>query len=211
LLAQNLAKKLGEIEDTEKKLHAKINGKNVRITEVYIGRFDEWGNEDPDGDGTNFVFDMRFPGQRYDAASGLNYNYFRDYEPGTGRYSQSDPIGFYASISTYAYVDSNPIYYYDSMGLVSNRNGGVIKCGLIKRMLKRSAANKAADKLICPDPDDEDCIIICNCKHKIRMATCMANPHCLENSRRKLYACLEVCSTTGIYPRDPNDENPYAE
>lgn len=24
---------------------------------------------------------------------GLNYNYFRDYEPNTGRYVQSDPIG----------------------------------------------------------------------------------------------------------------------
>ncbi|NJC37250.1 hypothetical protein GGR60_001785 [Xanthomonas arboricola] len=27
-------------------------------------------NQDPDGDGTAMVFDMRFPGQRFDAASG---------------------------------------------------------------------------------------------------------------------------------------------
>ncbi|MBL8300963.1 MAG: RHS repeat protein, partial [Rhodanobacteraceae bacterium] len=45
-------------------------------------------NQDPDGDGNWFVLDMRFPGQRYDAPSGLNYNYFRDYEAFTGRYSQ---------------------------------------------------------------------------------------------------------------------------
>jgi RHS repeat-associated protein len=35
-------------------------------------------------------FDMRFPGQRYDAVSGMNYNYFRDYDAVTGRYVESD-------------------------------------------------------------------------------------------------------------------------
>lgn len=51
-------------------------------------------DQDPDGDATDFVFDVRFPGLRYDNVTGLNYNYFRDYEPGTGRYVQSDPIGW---------------------------------------------------------------------------------------------------------------------
>ena len=35
-------------------------------------------NEDPDGDGTAFALDLRFPGQRYDAATGLHHNYFSD-------------------------------------------------------------------------------------------------------------------------------------
>jgi RHS repeat-associated protein len=74
-------------------------------------------NQDPDGDATNFVFDMRFPGQRYDAASGLNYNYFRDYDPSTGRYSQSDPIGLDGGINTYGYVGGNPMSYADPLGL----------------------------------------------------------------------------------------------
>ena len=39
---------------------------------------DSFGNdapiEDPDKDGTKYVFDMRFPGQRYEAVTGLFQN-----------------------------------------------------------------------------------------------------------------------------------------
>jgi RHS repeat-associated protein len=74
-------------------------------------------NQDPDNNGTAFVFDLRFPGQRYDSASGLSYNYFRDYESGSGRYAQSDPIGLEGGISTYSYVKGNPLLYQDPTGL----------------------------------------------------------------------------------------------
>ncbi|HEY1137062.1 MAG TPA: RHS repeat-associated core domain-containing protein [Xanthomonadaceae bacterium] len=73
--------------------------------------------QDVDGDGIPLVFDMRFPGQRYDAASGLNYNYFRDYDPNTGRYLQSDPIGLDGGISTYGYVGANSLGFVDPLGL----------------------------------------------------------------------------------------------
>jgi RHS repeat-associated protein len=76
--------------------------------------------EDPDGNGTSVRFDLRFPGQQYDAATGLHYNYFRDYEPGTGRYVESDPIGLEGGISTYGYVDSNPLLFIDPEGLQSH-------------------------------------------------------------------------------------------
>ena len=43
-------------------------------------------NQDPDGDGIAFVYNLRFPGQYYDAETGLNYNMARDYDPAIGRY-----------------------------------------------------------------------------------------------------------------------------
>lgn len=74
-------------------------------------------NEDADGDSVVFTFDMRFPGQRFDVASGLVYNYFRDFDPGVGRYVQSDPIGLSGGSSTYGYALANPIAFTDEFGL----------------------------------------------------------------------------------------------
>ncbi|MEQ1767898.1 MAG: RHS repeat-associated core domain-containing protein, partial [Methylotenera sp.] len=47
--------------------------------------------QDPDADGKAVEYNLRFPGQYYDTETGLHYNYFRDYNPSTGRYVQSDP------------------------------------------------------------------------------------------------------------------------
>ena len=74
-------------------------------------------NEDPDGDGVGFVFNLRFAGQYYDTETGLHYNYFRYYDPRIGRYITSDPIGLNGGLNTYAYVAGNPLVQIDSKGL----------------------------------------------------------------------------------------------
>ena len=74
-------------------------------------------NDDPDNNKHPFIFNLRFAGQYYDWETGLHYNYFRDYDPATGRYVQSDPIGLAGGLNTYGYVDSNPLYWIDLFGL----------------------------------------------------------------------------------------------
>ena len=81
-------------------------------------------NEDPDGDGVRFTLNLRFPGQHFDAETGLHYNYFRDYAPTLGRYVESDPIGLDGGVNTYGYVDGEPLDQYDSEGLKRRKKGG---------------------------------------------------------------------------------------
>jgi RHS repeat-associated protein len=60
---------------------------------------------------------LRFPGQYYDSETGLHQNYFRDYDPKTGRYIQADPIGLAGGMNLYPYVQYNPVNFVDPMGL----------------------------------------------------------------------------------------------
>ncbi len=82
---------------------------------------DPFGNglpeEDPDGDGQRFTLDLRFPGQYFDGETGLHYNYFRYYDPSTGRYITSDPIGLGGGLNTYIYAENNPVIFSDPLGL----------------------------------------------------------------------------------------------
>lgn len=74
-------------------------------------------DEDPDGNSEAFTLNLRFPGQYYDSESGLHYNYFRTYDPGIGRYIESDPIGLLGGLNAFEYAKSDPVHFFDSRGL----------------------------------------------------------------------------------------------
>jgi len=57
-----------------------------------------------------------FPGQYYDQETGLHYNYFRYYDPTTGRYVTPDPIGLEGGINLFGYGLNNPHKYADPDG-----------------------------------------------------------------------------------------------
>ncbi|MGH8321684.1 MAG: RHS repeat domain-containing protein [Gammaproteobacteria bacterium] len=111
----------------------------------------QW-NSDPFGNGTptgSITYNLRFPGQYYDAETGRNYNYFRDYDPTIGRYIEPDPLGtlglktrtgqlakFYSlatwndmseksppfllpDLNLYSYTNQNPINRFDVNGKIS--------------------------------------------------------------------------------------------
>ena len=67
--------------------------------------------------GSTVTNNLRFAGQYYDAETGLHYNWMRYYDPKTGRYFTSDPIGLAGSINTYLYARANPLSNIDPDGL----------------------------------------------------------------------------------------------
>ena len=79
---------------------------------------------------------MITPGQYADRESNLNYNYYRDYEPETGRYVQSDPIGLAGGINNYGYVGGDPVSRSDPSGLLTVTVGGSLRIpGWLKHLI----------------------------------------------------------------------------
>jgi RHS repeat-associated protein len=55
-------------------------------------------------------------GQWFQAESGLDQNWMRDYDPTTGRYLQADPLGLVDGASVYGYARQNPGRWVDPRG-----------------------------------------------------------------------------------------------
>ena len=90
--------------------------RNAQI--AWTGQMDPFGKVLPIN--PNITQNLRFPGQYFDAETGLHYNGHRYYDPEKGRYPQSDLIGLAGGINTYAYVANNPLRYTDPLGLTPN-------------------------------------------------------------------------------------------
>jgi len=115
-------------------------GTPVQITDadglvVWEARYDSFGkavdiwgqnmNSDPD-----ITSNLRFPGQYYDSETGLHYNWHRYYDPSTGRYLRTDPLGLEGGLNLYQYANANPVNFVDPMGLLSFGGGGSVFIGL---------------------------------------------------------------------------------
>jgi RHS repeat-associated protein len=104
--------------------------------------------------GRSFPYNLRFPGQVGGGPAGLHDNYQRDYDPGTGRYVESDPIGFDGGTNTYAYVRGNPVSRIDPLGLCDDdekarckqvKNDAIATCS---ELLEQSKGSSAFDRCV---------------------------------------------------------------
>ena len=82
-------------------------------------------DENPSGLGS-FAFPLRFAGQYFEQETNLHYNYFRDYDPSVGRYTESDLVGLAGGLNTYLYVAADPLYWIDLRGLNTYSSGETI-------------------------------------------------------------------------------------
>ncbi|MFH8567317.1 putative T7SS-secreted protein [Streptomyces sp. NPDC017993] len=67
---------------------------------------------------------LRFPGQYFDPETQLHYNHFRYYEPDTGRYCSTDPLGLLPADNQLTYV-KNPHHSVDPLGLFNCEGSGI--------------------------------------------------------------------------------------
>jgi RHS repeat-associated protein len=155
--------------------------------------YDPFGNASID-DASTTTLNVRFPGQYFDQETGLHYNYFRYYDPETGRYITSDPIGLGGGPNTFAYVENNPANAIDPTGLIKlygswcgpNWTGGFRKSYGELDAIERSVALPPFDNLdrCCQTHD----IIYAKCRTKY---PCDANERqrCFQEADRHLSNC----------------------
>lgn len=81
---------------------------------VWEARYQAFGEAQAAGTVEN---PLRFPGQYYDAETGMHYNYFRYYDPVVGRYLRTDPLGLAGGINMFVYTGNNVVNFIDPFGL----------------------------------------------------------------------------------------------
>jgi len=121
-------------------------------------------NRDPDGDGQFTTVDLRFPGQIADSFHPAVYNWHRYYDPTSGRYVSSDPIGLAGGINTYAYAGGRPLTRIDPFGLyeMCHRNvQGPIPGRHCYMKYDDGSTTSYAPNGVGPDPDKDQKGTVC--------------------------------------------------
>ncbi|WP_370943770.1 RHS repeat-associated core domain-containing protein [Amycolatopsis sp. cg5] len=104
------------------------------------------------GDGA--VTPLRFPGQYFDAETGLHYNVFRYYDPLNARYLSSDPLGLDPAPNPLTYV-ADPLIACDPLGLTWGGSGSdrlAAKYAQQQADAAKKAAQAAAAAAAGPNP-----------------------------------------------------------
>jgi RHS repeat-associated protein len=89
---------------------------------VWRAEYEPYGNVYLMRKGSRADQPLRFPGQEAAMTwegTEENYNVFRWYRAGWGRYSQADPVGFEAGTNFFGYASGNPISASDPFGLLA--------------------------------------------------------------------------------------------
>jgi RHS repeat-associated protein len=177
---------------------------NARSHVVWQWDHDPFGNGQPTG---TFDYRLRFPGQVHDQTAGLNYNYFRDYDPRTGRYTQSDLIGLAGGINTYSYVKQNPLSSADSIGLVGYTPPGADPNLCTKYDCKCATAECAAGLPQAPTNTEPQPSLECEVKQNIALTTlCLG----LDLAMPELGVICNFTTTIGPIPDHCKPKKPVS-
>ena len=98
--------------------------------------------------------DFGFPGQYYEEETGLWQNWFRDYDPVTGRYIEGDPIGLKGGVNAYSYAKANPINHIDPLGNVVIIPFDEFRCAKLRADVIINCKIKWHGKKACKYTDD---------------------------------------------------------
>ena len=80
--------------------------------------YDPWGRRTKVSGDKNA--DIGYTGHYQHLASGLTLALFRAYDPTTGRWISTDPMGWAAGTNSFAYSSNNPVALFDPLGLCPN-------------------------------------------------------------------------------------------
>jgi len=121
-------------------------------------------DDDPDGDGRPLTLNLRFPGQYFDAETGMHYNWHRYYEPHIGRYVTPDPLGLEGNNNLYVYVNNEPLRDIDptgeSLAAAGAAAGVAVTVGVVTIVVK--CIKDCTDENPCDDLSDPERHKNCN-------------------------------------------------